>query len=107
MLSPATFDTVMAPDKTMSAPQQGQANPGSWVVLRRGLWCAVTLGLLLRLGAFAASEGPVPLAYPPDSGEYDRLGLNLAEHEVFSLAEAPPWSPDVTRTPVFPLFVAA
>jgi 4-amino-4-deoxy-L-arabinose transferase-like glycosyltransferase len=44
--------------------------------------------------------------HPPDSVEYDRLGWNLVAHGEYSLAEAAPRTPDLTRTPVFPLFVA-
>ncbi|MFO0809727.1 MAG: glycosyltransferase family 39 protein [Gemmataceae bacterium] len=45
------------------------------------------------------------LAIPPDALEYDRLGWNLAAHGSFSLAD-PPGVADLTRTPVYPLFVA-
>jgi 4-amino-4-deoxy-L-arabinose transferase-like glycosyltransferase len=45
--------------------------------------------------------------HPPDSAEYDRLAWNLVAHGKYSLAEGAPWTPDLTRTPVFPLFVAS
>lgn len=64
------------------------------------------LALLLRLAAFAAADRPAGLFHLPDSAEYDRLAWNLVSHGVYSLEDSAPWAPDLTRTPVFPLFVA-
>ena len=41
-----------------------------------------------------------------DSGDYLRLGANLAAGAGFSKAEAPPFGPETARTPVYPLFLA-
>ncbi len=64
------------------------------------------LALLLRLAAFAAADRPAEFFHRPDSEEYDRLAWNLVAHGAYSLEESAPWTPDLTRTPVFPLFVA-
>ena len=64
------------------------------------------LALMVRFGTLAVLDKPTELFHLPDSAEYDRLGWNLAERGQYSLAEHEPWSPDLTRTPIFPLFVA-
>jgi 4-amino-4-deoxy-L-arabinose transferase-like glycosyltransferase len=69
-------------------------------------WGLPALALLARLGYSATAEDSAGWLYPPDALEYDRLGWNLAAHGSFSLAELPV-DPDLTRTPVYPLFVAA
>jgi 4-amino-4-deoxy-L-arabinose transferase-like glycosyltransferase len=73
----------------------------------RRVFCVILgLALLTRLGLFLAVPHPEGLLHPPDSGEYDRLAWNLVAHGEYSLAEGAPWTPDLTRTPVFPLLVA-
>lgn len=67
----------------------------------------VGVALLTRLGLLLAVPVPEGLFHPPDSAEYDRLGRNLLREGRLSLADAPPWEPDLTRTPVYPAFVAA
>ena len=42
-----------------------------------------------------------------DSRCYWRISGNLLEHGAFSQREAPPWHPDVSRTPGYPLCLAA
>ncbi len=66
----------------------------------------VALGVRLLLVA-AASPAPARLHLEPDSSEYERLALNLVRHGRFSLADAPPLVPDHTRTPMYPLVLAA
>src|SRR5947209_13319799 len=73
---------------------------------RRMLCVVACLALLPRLALFAMVPHPDGFMHPPDSVEYDRLAWNLVAHGAYSLAEAPPWTPDLTRTPVYPLFVA-
>jgi 4-amino-4-deoxy-L-arabinose transferase-like glycosyltransferase len=64
------------------------------------------LALVLRLGAFGVAYQRGELFHPPDSEEYDQLALNLAARGVYSLEESAPRPPDLTRTPVYPFFVA-
>jgi 4-amino-4-deoxy-L-arabinose transferase-like glycosyltransferase len=73
---------------------------------RRMFWIVVCLALLPRLALFAAVSHPDGFMHPPDSVGYDRLAWNLVAHGAYSLADAPPWTVDLTRTPVYPLFVA-
>jgi 4-amino-4-deoxy-L-arabinose transferase-like glycosyltransferase len=73
---------------------------------RRTLCVLIVLALLTRLGIFAAVPHPDGLMHLPDSAEYDRLAWNLVAHGEYSLAEAAPWTADLTRTPVFPVLVA-
>lgn len=80
---------------------------GTWLsALRFPLPALLGLALLVRLALFVAADRPADLFHLPDSAEYDRLAWNLADHGTYSLAEAPPWIADLTRTPVYPLFVA-
>jgi 4-amino-4-deoxy-L-arabinose transferase-like glycosyltransferase len=69
-------------------------------------WAVAALAFLLRLGAFLAVDRPSGLFHPLDSAEYDRLGWNLAAHGSYSLAKTEPHTPDLTRTPVYPGYVA-
>jgi 4-amino-4-deoxy-L-arabinose transferase-like glycosyltransferase len=70
------------------------------------LLVVASLALLLRLAAFAAADRPAQLFWFPDSAEYDQLAWNLVAHGAYSLEAAAPWTPDLTRTPVYPFFVA-
>lgn len=72
----------------------------------RTIFVIAGLTLLIRLAVFATVPHPDGFMHLPDSTEYDRLGWNLVAHGQYSLSEAAPWTPDLTRTPVFPLFVA-
>lgn len=98
--------TAPASDAIVKEEQDRPAIGPSRSISCRSFWCVALLACLARLGAFAATDVPLEISYPPDSVEYDRLGRNLADRGVYSLAEGPPWTPDQTRTPVFPLFVA-
>jgi 4-amino-4-deoxy-L-arabinose transferase-like glycosyltransferase len=70
------------------------------------LLVAGSLASLLRLAAFAAADRPGQLFWFPDSAEYDRLAWNLVANGSYSLKDSAPWTPDLTRTPVYPFFVA-
>lgn len=74
---------------------------------RRDYWLVAILASVVRLGVVLIIPLPAGLAHLPDSAEYDRLGRNLVERGRFSLAAVPPWTSDLTRTPVYPGFVAA
>jgi 4-amino-4-deoxy-L-arabinose transferase-like glycosyltransferase len=72
----------------------------------KSLWAVAALAVLLRLGVFLAVEHPLGLFQFPDSAEYDQLGWNLAFSGSYSLSAAEPRAPDLTRTPVYPVFLA-
>lgn len=73
----------------------------SWMVV--GL---VALGCRLLL-AIPALGDPRRFFVSPDSFEYDRLALNLVAGHGYSLATSSPFTPDVSRTPTYPLVLAA
>ncbi len=77
-----------------------------WSPRRVGLALAllVLASKLLFLHAFVKS--PDLLFYDPDSEGYYNLAVNLIDHGSFSRRSAPPFLPDNTRTPLYPLFVA-
>ncbi|MBM3323997.1 hypothetical protein FJY69_11050, partial [candidate division WOR-3 bacterium] len=75
----------------------------------RLLPAALAAGIGLRLLFLALPSTPLDFkALEPvaDAPEYLRLADNLARHRLFSLDSAPPYRPDVFRTPVYPLFLA-
>src|SRR5262249_3551942 len=80
--------------------------PIASVFRRKGFWLVAGVAVLVRLGAWAATGHPAGVFYLPDSAEYDRLAWNLVTHGDYSLAESEPRAPDLTRTPVYPVFVA-
>ncbi len=75
----------------------------------RLLPAALAAGIAFRLLLLAVPSTPLsrkalePIA---DTPEYVRLAENLARHHLFSLDSAPPFRPDVFRTPAYPLFLA-
>jgi 4-amino-4-deoxy-L-arabinose transferase-like glycosyltransferase len=73
----------------------------------RGWAAPAAVALALRLALFApAAAHPERLTIDGDSLEYVMLAQNLAAGHGFSLAERPPYNPDVRRTPVFPSVLA-
>jgi 4-amino-4-deoxy-L-arabinose transferase-like glycosyltransferase len=42
-----------------------------------------------------------------DPVSYHQIGTNIAKNRVFSTAVAPPYAPDISRTPLYPLFLGA
>ena len=63
----------------------------------------MAIALMLRLALFgAAARDPVRFQIEDDSAEYVRLAVNLAAGHGFSQSAAPPYRPDVRRTPVYP-----
>jgi 4-amino-4-deoxy-L-arabinose transferase-like glycosyltransferase len=73
----------------------------------KGFWAVAALAFLLRLGAFLAVDRPEGLFHSPDSEEYDQLAWNLASRGSYSLANHDPHTPDLTRTPVYPCYLAS
>jgi 4-amino-4-deoxy-L-arabinose transferase-like glycosyltransferase len=73
----------------------------------RQLFWLLAVALMLRLALFAsAARDPARFQVEEDSAEYVRLGENLAAGRGFSQSTAPPYRPDVRRTPVYPSVVA-
>lgn len=64
------------------------------------------LALVVRLASLLIFPPPTGTSHLPDSDEYDRLGRNLTEHGRYSIESQLPWRADLTRTPVYPVFVA-
>ena len=94
---------MIAPNPTRDLPvAQPRLGYGRW----KDCWPIAALAAAVRLGVLLSIPWPGGFSHPPDSDEYDRLGRNLVEQRRFSLAESPPWPDDLTRTPVYPLFVA-
>ena len=63
---------------------------------------------LLRLVVFASFIIPhEERCFTPDASEYDRLAVNILEHRVFSFSTPPSFTPNLSRTPGYPLFLAA
>lgn len=75
----------------------------------RLLAAALLAGLVLRLCLLLAPTAPLAtkvLEPTGDSPEYVRLATNLVHSHAFSQDSAPPFRPDILRTPVYPLFLA-
>jgi 4-amino-4-deoxy-L-arabinose transferase-like glycosyltransferase len=67
----------------------------------------VGLGLGLRLSLFfIVLPTPDRFLYAPDSFEYNTLAENWLSGHGFSTALSPPFVPDLSRTPVYPLLLA-
>lgn len=80
-----------------------------WVTLQAHPWPALVLvALACRVALALPALGHLERFYlVPDSYEYDRLAINLVQGHGFSQASSPPYVPDVRRTPVYPLMLAA
>ena len=73
----------------------------------QGLLVLLTLALGARLALFAGILTANPDGFfDVDSRGYWALAENLLERGIFSQGTAPPYLPDATRTPVYPLFLA-
>ncbi len=66
----------------------------------------LALAAVCRLAPWGTGGDPSRFASLPDSGEYQRLAENLAAGHGFSAAVAPPYQPDLRRTPVYPVLLA-
>ncbi len=69
--------------------------------LPKGLYLILTAALIVR--AAVAFYFPV---YFRDSERYETLALNLLHEGVYSASPAPPYIPEVQRTPLYPAFLA-
>jgi len=70
-------------------------------------WATVLImvGVLIRLGLWLRVSQSPPLLLQGDGRGYEQLARNVIEGHGFSLDSAPPYTPDMTRTPVYPLFI--
>jgi len=70
---------------------------------------ALLIGLALRVTLLLIPTAPLAtkvLEPTGDSPEYVRLATNIVHNHVFSQDSAPPFKPDILRTPLYPLFLA-
>ena len=75
---------------------------------RRLLGVVFVIALVCRVVPWlAAAPDPERLLTPPDSGEYVAIAQNVAAGHGFSADPAPPYRPDLRRTPVYPSLLAA
>lgn len=81
---------------------------GMPVAMRSVLAVPLLLTLLLH-GVVLLRLWPDPERFlePPDSAEYVTLASNLLDGHGLSLDTAPPWTPDLRRTPVYPAVLAS
>ena len=73
----------------------------------KGIAAILVVAFLFRVGMLALLVHHPERAYRRDSGGYERPALNLLAGNGFSQEVAPPFTPDVRRTPLSPLFIAA
>jgi 4-amino-4-deoxy-L-arabinose transferase-like glycosyltransferase len=84
-----------------AAPRPGAPVPSPAILI------IMALAVLVRLAAAAPSlHDPRRAIHYPDSTEYIQLAENMLDGS-FSLSPTLPYEPDLTRTPVYPAFVAA
>jgi hypothetical protein len=65
------------------------------------------IAVAVRLALLTSAAAPGRFMAEEDSVEYMQLARNLAAGHGFSQAAAPPYEPDVRRTPVYPSVLAA
>ena len=75
--------------------------------LRRPLVSLFLAALTLRLLVFGYIAHDPRKFYTYDSDGYDRRALNLLRYGQLASEAAPPLTPDLDRTPLYPLFLAA
>ena len=75
---------------------------------RRYFFVVCTIAFILRLMLFIYITPNAPIKYyaNPDAYNYENIALNLVNHRVFSDELQPPYTPDVRRTPMYPMFLA-
>ena len=82
--------------------------PAREVPAPRRLLAIALAALLVRVALAVPALGDVErFSVAPDSFEYDQLGANLVAGRGYSQATAPPYGPDVRRTPGYPAALAA
>ena len=78
----------------------------TWIE-RRGLWLILATAFISRALVFTYIMHEPLKFYTYDSDEYDQRALNLLRYHVFAGQTQPPFTPDLIRTPTYPLFLAA
>ena len=74
---------------------------------RRLLGVVFVIALVCRVIPWlAAAPDPARLLSPPDSAEYVAIGHNVVAGHGFSADPAPPYRPDLRRTPAYPSLLA-
>ncbi|MBE7560729.1 glycosyltransferase family 39 protein [bacterium] len=74
---------------------------------RRALWAVLAVALALRLGAFSLAVGRDPACMlEPDSPTYEGPAQALLAHGRFARVPETPETPELHRTPGYPLFIA-
>jgi 4-amino-4-deoxy-L-arabinose transferase-like glycosyltransferase len=74
---------------------------------RRLLGVVLVIALMCRVIPWlAAAADPARVLSPPDSAEYVAIGHNVAAGHGFSADPAPPYRPDLRRTPTYPSLLA-
>jgi 4-amino-4-deoxy-L-arabinose transferase-like glycosyltransferase len=79
-----------------------QRKPGlvvNWAVI------LVVIGVLIRFGLWLRVSQNPPLLIQGDGGGYETIARNVIEGNGFSMDVAPPYTPDMLRTPGYPLFI--
>lgn len=74
---------------------------------RRGWLIVFLAAAAVRLPLWVNLSSDPALLQKPDSGSYVRPAKNLVQHGVYSDSEVPPFTPDATRPPGYPLFLSA
>ena len=69
--------------------------------------CAVALTLRLILFFYNLQYAPIKYYADSDAYNYENIAVNISTHGIFSNELQPPFSPDISRTPVYPYFLAA
>lgn len=95
-------DTRSQPPRGASVPRKAAelVRVRPWLVVGLVAVIARLIPLLLAIGDIRHF-----LVFP-DSFEYEQLAVNLISGHGFSEAFAPPYTPDVRRTPLYPLLLA-
>ena len=65
----------------------------------------VVIGVLLRFGLWLWVSRNPPLLIQGDGAGYELIARNVIEGNGFSMDSAPPYAPDMLRTPGYPLFI--
>lgn len=74
--------------------------------LRPVVWL-ILIALVLRGAMLAAVASHPERLFHRDTGSYVRPALSMLAGHGFSRQEVPPFTPDTSRTPVYPLFIAS
>ncbi|HEY0604215.1 MAG TPA: glycosyltransferase family 39 protein [Herpetosiphonaceae bacterium] len=74
--------------------------------LRWTMGLIVLAAIVLRLLVFAYIAHEPRKFYTYDSDGYDRRAMNLLRYGVFASEKEPPLTPDLDRTPVYPVMIA-